>query len=137
MRYLLDTNIWSYLQERHPVVLSRIGQLSKDAVLLMSVVSQGELLGGIELVQNASRRSTLLALYDEITSMATEVLPIDSTAAEAFARIYASLRLQGSSIDTNDMWIAATALANDLTVVSGDQHFQRVHGLRVEDWTKP
>lgn len=68
---------------------------------------------------------------------ATEILPVDQRVAERFAEVYAMLRRKGRPIETNDMWIAATALADGLIVVSSDQHFRFVDGLQVEDWTKP
>ena len=49
MRYLLDTNHWSYLQRRHPGIVARLRGLSDDAVLYMPVLAQAELLAGVEL----------------------------------------------------------------------------------------
>jgi len=136
VRYLLDTNHWSYVQERNPAVIAHVSGLPDDAELFMSVVSQAELLGGIELVAGERRRRELSGLYREAVEAATDLLPIASEEARHFARIYAELRRRGKAIDTNDMWIAATARAHRLTVVSNDQHFQYVDGIEVEDWSK-
>ena len=137
MDYLLDTNIWSYMQEGNQVVASQIAQLPDQATLFMSAVTQGELLGGIQLVDNPSRRSQLVTMYEQVVSDATEILPVDQKVAERYAEIYAMLRRKGRPIESNDMWIAATALADGLVLVSSDQHFRFVDGLQVEDWTKP
>jgi tRNA(fMet)-specific endonuclease VapC len=133
--YLLDTNHWSYVQEKQPAVLRHIQGMSDEDTLYMSVVTQAELLGGVELVDDTRRRAKLYTVYREAVEMATEVLPVTSDVAVQFARVYASLRRKGRPIDTNDMWIAATAMAHSLIVVSNDAHFAYIDGLAVEDWT--
>jgi len=137
MRYLLDTNHWSFIQEMHPIVISHLHALPDAATLYRSVVSQAELLAGIGLINSKKRRQELTALYDQAIEFTTDVLPITSGVGEQFARVYVNLRRKGRPIDTNDMWIAATAFANDLIVVTSDEHFQFVDGLTVEDWTRP
>ena len=136
MRYLLDTNHWSYLQEGLPTLVARIRSLPAHALLLMPVVSQAELLGGVALVSDSKRREELLTLYHQSVSSATEILPITSGIAEEFADIYACLRRKGNRIETNDMWIAATARAHGLIVVSNDDHFNLVDRMRWENWSK-
>lgn len=56
MRYLLDTNQWSYLQRGEARMVSRIRSLPPDAALFMSVVAQAELLTGVLLVDNPARQ---------------------------------------------------------------------------------
>lgn len=137
MRYLLDTNHWSFLQEEHPRIVARIRQLPEDASLFMSVVSQAELLGGAELVASEKRRRELLLLYRQAVATATEVLPITSEIAEEFARVHVALRRKGKPIETNDIWLAATARAHDLIVATTDPDFRHVDGLPLEDWGNP
>ncbi len=61
-----------------------------------------------------------------------EALPIDESVALVYAEITTELRRRGRLIGTNDLWIAATALANEVPIVSGDtKHFRRVPGLDV------
>jgi len=103
----------------------------------MSVATQAELLSGVELLESGRRRRELLGVYRESIETAAEILLITSDIAEEFARILASLRRAGRPIDTNDMWIAATAQVHDLTVVTSDSHFRFVQGLRIEDWAQP
>jgi predicted nuclease of predicted toxin-antitoxin system len=43
---------------------------------------------------------------------------------------------QGTPLDENDLWIAATARALEAIVVTIDSDFQRVSGLQTEDWTQ-
>ncbi|MGZ5440093.1 MAG: PIN domain-containing protein, partial [Candidatus Aminicenantales bacterium] len=49
--------------------------------------------------------------------------------------LLAGLSLTGQNIDVEDVLIAATALTQGLTVVTNNvRHFERIPGLRVEDW---
>lgn len=136
MRFLLDTNHWSSIQRRHPRVMARLDQLPSDATISMPVVAQAELLAGVECLPPGSRRDEVRRLYEELVGDATDILPVDSSAAERFAGIFAQLRRDGRPIETNDMWIGAIALAHDLVVVSSDAHFQFIRGLAVQDWTE-
>jgi predicted nucleic acid-binding protein len=48
MRYLLDTDHASYLQRGHPAVVQHLKSLPPDAEVFISVVTQAELLTGIQ-----------------------------------------------------------------------------------------
>jgi predicted nucleic acid-binding protein len=136
MNFLLDTNHWSYLQEGHTAVVQRVRSLAADSALYMPVVAQAELLSGVVLTPPGKRRTQLQELYEKVVEQATDILGIDSYVAERFAMIVGQLRQDGRVINTNDMWIAAIALAHELTVISSDRHFGFIRDLRVEDWTE-
>lgn len=62
-------------------------------------------------------------------------LPFNDTSAMIYGRIRAQLTASGTPIGSNDLLIAAIALANDLTLVTHNtREFNRVEGLRIEDW---
>jgi tRNA(fMet)-specific endonuclease VapC len=64
-------------------------------------------------------------------------LPLTHKVVEPYAELRASLRKLGQPIGPNDLWIAAHALSEDLTVVTGNtREFSRVPGLRVENWLR-
>jgi len=67
---------------------------------------------------------------DRLTSL-TGVREIDLITALRYATIRSDLRSKGQLIPDNDLWIAATALAHDLTLATGDRHFERVPGLKL------
>jgi predicted nucleic acid-binding protein len=137
MNYLLVTNHWSHLQRGHPRVVARVQALSADTILYMSVVAQAELLLGVEQLPDGHRKEELRQLYEQTLRTATEILPVDSRAAERFALVFVQLKRAGRPIPTNDIWASAIALVHDLTVVTNDGHFRAVEGLRTEDWTQP
>ena len=59
---------------------------------------------------------------------------LDEDIAHEYARLRAHLERIGQKMDGNDLWIAATALRHDANLVTADEAFRRVPGLRVEDW---
>lgn len=137
MRYLLDTDHCSYIQRGHPEVVRRLQSLPLDAEVMTSVITQAELLAGIEQAPSARRREELRTLYDQLLTRIADILPVTSEVAEKFAEVITSLIRKGTPVPVNDIWIAAVALAHDLIVVSQDGHFQHVEGLQIEDWTRP
>ena len=62
-------------------------------------------------------------------------LPFNDQAAEAYGRIRARLGTQGTPIGPNDLIIAATAIAHNVTLITHNtREFSRVDSLRIEDW---
>ena len=52
-----------------------------------------------------------------------------------FGQIKSELETAGNRIDDADVIIAATAIENDMTLVTGNiKHFSRITGLRIENW---
>ncbi len=126
MKFLLDTNwIISFLNGRHAAV-DLVKQLL-DQGLALSVISYGETYEG--LLTSPSFQRTVLAL-DELASL-TDVIRTDLTIAVQYAHLRSNLRSLGQLIPDNDLWIAAAALAHDLTLVTRDRHFERVPGLKL------
>lgn len=134
MKYLLDTNHWSYLQEGRASVVARVAALPDEAQLCISVISQGELLAGIEWAQGVRRKRELRALYEQTLGLAAELVPVSTQVAVQYALVWAECRRRGRPIPANDIWLAATALALDMTLVSADMHFTEIPNLRVENW---
>ena len=58
-------------------------------------------------------------------------------AAHTYGKIRSELESRGEMIGNNDLWIAARALAAGLILVTNDEHeFQRVPGVRLQNWAK-
>jgi len=55
---------------------------------------------------------------------------------EVYGRVRNEMRLQGDGIEANDLWIASHALALDAVMVTNDEIFSRVPGLKVENWLR-
>jgi predicted nucleic acid-binding protein len=91
----------------------------------VSVVTVGELKLGILLADTRAMRAGRLARLTAILENAT-VLPVD----DAVASHYAELRAATGRLPTNDLWIAATAAAHNLILVTGDERQAKIPGLR-------
>jgi tRNA(fMet)-specific endonuclease VapC len=132
VHFLLDTNIISYLIEHRPPIERRLGRMNPASRLYTSTINEGELLFGLE---NAppGRRSRLSKDISLVLSDLM-IVPVDSRAAEAYAKIKHDLISRGGIIPDNDTWIAAVAMANDYTLVSHDAAFARIPDLKLEDW---
>jgi len=130
-RYLLDTNICIYIQRQRPEkVLARFQKL-KPGDAAISVVTWGELFYGAE---KSKQRKKVLQLLEEFKSF-VPVLPIPENTGNAYGVIRASLESKGTPIGNNDLWIAAHAKAATLTLVTNNEReFQRVPGLKIQNW---
>ena len=54
--------------------------------------------------------------------------------ARHYSQIKSDLRAQGRPVPENDIWIAAVALQHGLVLVTRDEHFGQVGGLKTERW---
>jgi tRNA(fMet)-specific endonuclease VapC len=131
MRYMLDTNICSYVLRSRPLSVKARFDEAGDAALSISSVVLAELLYG------AARHPQAVAIRREIADLVSRlaVLPWDEAAAEDYGCLRATLEKAGRPIGAMDMMIAAHARSAGLTLVSNDvRHFDRVEGLSVANW---
>lgn len=107
---------------------SLVGDVDELGPPFVSSVSAMELYEGIHLADSTEReRDTVDDLLDGVTE-----LPFDRACAKRAGRINANLTASGQPIDETDVMIAATALVNDLSVVTRNvDHFARIEGLEV------
>ena len=129
-RYLLDTNVVSDLV-RHPQgrTAAKIAELGEDAVAT-SIIVAAELRYGA-----AKKRSARLASQLETVLGAIEVIPFEAPADTTYGNARVALEAAGTPIGGNDLLIAAQALTLDMVVVTNNEReFQRVVGLKIENW---
>jgi|SRR5208337_1788849 len=132
VRYLLDTNTASYvIKGNFPRVRERLLKVPMAEVGI-SVVTEAELRFG---VARRPEATTLKRVVEEFL-LRLEVLPWNSEAAQQYARIRAALEKEGEPMGNLDLMIAAQALAAGVVLVTHDQVFRRVKGLKVEDWSR-
>jgi len=130
LRYLLDTNLCIRVLRDRPQGLRARFNANAEALCLSSVVLY-ELLYGAERSNDPARnRREVEHFAGRLT-----VLPFDSEAAAHTAEIRADLEARSRVIGPYDLMIAGHARSRGLVVVTGNLgEFQRVHGLRSEDW---
>jgi len=135
---MLDTDTLIFLQRgRNLAAQKRFLALAMDedgiSEAVISVITYGEILCGLD----DTRQSQIgLATLRGVLS-AVPVLPLTKAAGEMWAEVRQHLKNEGRMIGNNDLWIAAHALAADLTVVTNNEkEFRRVPGLKFENLTK-
>ena len=131
MKWMLDTNTCIAMVRRAPEsILKKLRGKSIGQVGLSSVVLS-ELAYGA--ARNARPPQNFAALHEFL--MALEVAPYDFAAAMQYGSVRSSLEHKGRPIGPLDTLIAAHALALDAILVTHNtREFERVKGLRVEDW---
>ncbi len=92
----------------------------------VSVVTAAELQAGVLSARDTDTRARRLATFDRMADMA--LLPIDETVAAEWARLRVYLAEQGRRVNVNDLWIAATAAAHRIPVVTQDTDFDPLEG---------
>jgi tRNA(fMet)-specific endonuclease VapC len=133
VRYLLDTNVCvDFLNRRFPSVTERIRSSPPEDLCVSSVVVA-------ELRYGADRSQKAAENHDRLDVLTAEVqcLDFDLAAASVYGRIRAALEAQGTPVGPYDMMIAAHAVSQGLVLVTdNEREFQRVFGLRIENWRR-
>jgi tRNA(fMet)-specific endonuclease VapC len=70
-----------------------------------------------------------LATFNQFLQGVT-IVGLDQEIAETFARLRYDLRSRGQLIPDQDTWIAATAIRQDLILLTRDHHFDRIESLK-------
>jgi len=132
VRFLLDSDICIFAMKRRPPRLLRLLD-QRAPTSAISVVAYGELeLGAAMSARRDEATAHLAALLETL-----QVMPLPLHAASRYAAIRAELQRIGQPIGSNDLWIAAHALAENVTLVTNNEReFRRVPGLRVENWAR-
>jgi tRNA(fMet)-specific endonuclease VapC len=130
MNFLLDTDTCSAHMRRPGRLAHRFiqytGQLAIPTIVL------GELYAGAYKHPNTARLLTLISdLLQEVI-----VLDFDAVCAEQFGQVRGTLLQKGISVSRVDLMIASVALVYNLTLVTHNTaDYQRIPGLRLDDWT--
>jgi len=83
---------------------------------------------------NEQVRTRRMAFVERVLS-GMEILDIDISIARIYAKFWSDLAGSGQMIGAYDLWLAASALANDCSVVTRNvREFERVPGLILEVW---
>ena len=133
IRYLADTNILGYLA-RHmskPLEQRMLRAMEKQEVAI-SAITRAETRYGLSLLNpDDKRRVSINLLLQEYPA-----LPWTADAADCYGDIAARLHQTGQTIGEMDTLIAAHSLAENLILVTHNRrHFERIPGLKLEDWT--
>lgn len=138
MSFLLDTNVLSEVRRPQPDqrVLTWLDQVDEDRTYL-SVITIAEIARGVALMDEGRRR-TELAHWLELDLPARfgeRILPVDARIALIWGNLLASTRKEGIGLSVMDGWIAATAIALQLVLVTRNtKDFQNLPLTLLDPW---
>jgi hypothetical protein len=119
-----DTSVFIARESGRPLDVDALPDL-----LAVSIVTIAELRAGVLAAVDVATRDQRLSTLQ--LALALDPLPVDDAVARAWARLRIELRDSGRKMKVNDAWIAATALAHALPLVSQDSDYDVVPGLTV------
>lgn len=134
--YILDTDIVTLHQHNHPQVVARIKACVPEELAITVVTVEEQMRG--RLAQIGRPGVDLAVAYDRLRATADyfcdlTVLPFDAEAHQQFQQLHA----QKIRIGTLDLRIAAIVLRQSAILVTRNKRdFERVPGLRLEDWSQ-
>jgi tRNA(fMet)-specific endonuclease VapC len=131
MKFLLDTNACvRYLIGRSLKLRQRVDTVGDHEIAVCSIV-EAELFFG---AAKSNDPAKTLAIQQRFLARFRS-LPFDTAAAHVYGPLRDQLEKTGTPIGANDLLIAATALANNLALITHNvSEFQRVSNLQWEDW---
>ncbi|MBC6418978.1 MAG: type II toxin-antitoxin system VapC family toxin [Prochloron sp. SP5CPC1] len=131
MKFLLDTNTCIvYLKGKNLSLKQKLESTLIKDIAVCSIV-KSELFYGA--MKSANPQRNLLQQQDFLAQFIS--LPFDDVAAMTFGTVRSQLEALGTPIGAYDLQIAAIALAHHLTLITHNtREFNRVNGLRIEDW---
>ena len=131
MKWLLDTDTCiALIRHRTPEVLRKLRSRAVGQVGI-STITLSEFAYGVARSGRPAENASALGEF----LLSLEIAPYDEAAAKAYGSLRATLEARGSPIGPLDTQIAAHALALDAILVTHNRReFDRVPGLRVDDW---
>lgn len=130
--YMLDSDVCiNCMRGKDREVFNRIIELTPANFKISSIVL-AELWYGVEHSNSREANASIL----EIFLHDFQIAPFDETCAKVYSKIREHLPAKGMLIGPNDMLIAASAIANDATLVSNNiREYSCVPVLKVESWS--
>lgn len=147
MVYLLDTNACSRVIQGDSTIINRIVEVGETQVATCVIVQAELLYMAYKSEQKARNLAQVKVFLEDIA-----IYFPDEETADIYAQFKAAIldrfgpqekkkrrktRIENLGIGENDLWIAAIALRNGLTIVSSDSDFQRMQAVKpisLESW---
>ncbi len=131
MSFLIDTNICIYFLKGMFDLVEKFDEIGIDN-LYISEITIAELKFGAAKSEHPTKNKIVI---EELISKFNQI-PIYKS-LDIFAEEKARLQKKGNIVDDFDLLIGATALANNMILVTNNEkHFKRLKGIQLENWTK-
>lgn len=128
-KVLLDTNAYTKFLSGDERVLEVLGRAE---IVYIPVVVIAELLVGFK---GGTKKAENQRLLDRFLRKSTvKVLDVTAETAEIFSELYFGLKKSGNPLPINDVWIACGAVETGSIIITYDNHFRQIPGVRLWDW---
>jgi tRNA(fMet)-specific endonuclease VapC len=122
---LLDTNAYTGYLKGDTQVMEFLAEAD---IVYLSVFVAGELFAGFRGGNKYRENKILFAKF--INKSSVEFLNANQTTADIFGQLKETLKVAGTPLPINDIWIAAHALETGSVLITYDKHFIKIPGLR-------
>ncbi len=130
-KILIDTNAYSsYLLGDEKV----LNALSNANIVYMSIIVLAELLTGFKGGSQEISNNEMLQKF--LKKPTVQILDATIETSEIFAEIKFSLKKSGNPLPINDIWIASHSVETGSVLITYDEHFTKIPGLRMWDFMK-
>jgi predicted nucleic acid-binding protein len=132
---LIDSSVIIEI-ERRGTIEADFAVVAAGEPMAISAITSAEVLAGAAILR-ATPKSRQIAVSVEAILQHFEILPFDTQSAQVYADLFVHLRSTGLAVGSFDLLIAATAIANERSVVTLNlREFRRIPGLTViaPDW---
>ena len=132
-KVLLDSDTLSFYIKQYPKVVAEAqNYLRQHQIFTFSIITRFEILRGLK----ANGATTGIKVFNSLCRQ-NEIIELSDKIIVRAADIYADLYKTGLLIMDADILIAATALENNLPIVTNNEnHFNRISGLQILNWNK-
>lgn len=121
-RGLLDTSVLIAIERGRPLHTEAMPETTA-----ISMVTKAELRVGIFAAEDLETRDRRLMTFELANRIVS--LPIDEAVSRSWAQMRAYVQASGRKVGVNDMWIAATAAAHEIPVLTQDGDFDALNGV--------
>ncbi len=131
--YLFDTDVITNIFKKTPApgLLERLVQTPRQAQHISTITISEIVYGAWKCPQPQRHMDNL----EKVLLPAVNIIGFDAKAAYVCGRLRARLEQEGQPLALADLEIAAIAIANGLTLISGNmRHFSRIPELKAENW---
>jgi len=124
MKLALDTQAYSDFCRGRESVKQRVQEADR---IILPLIVVAELRAGFHAGTRGRQNELILGRF--LSRARVEVVAPDVGTTHHYARLFEQLRIQGTPIPTNDLWIAALVQQHNFTLESDDAHFDHLPQL--------
>jgi tRNA(fMet)-specific endonuclease VapC len=132
MKYLLDSNICIHFLTGKYNIIEKLNEVGIDNCAI-SEITLAELVYGAEKSANPKKNHKLIEKFIGQLSIVSTIFD----AIQTYGKEKVRLQSEGKMISDFDLFIGCTSIENDLIMVTENiKEFERIRGIKIENWVK-